>query len=204
MPLPLHAGLSSSTDSSLLRRAEGRQPNAWAQLVDVYGPLVYTWCRRSHLQPADAADVMQEVFAAVDQGLNRFDRRGAGSFRSWLRGITGHKICDFLRRAQRQPQKTGGTSAQALLSQAPAPDDLTLDDPPNVTARAALVDAALEQLRGEVQEQTWQAFWHTTMAEQSAAEVGAFLGMKPGAVYQAKSRTLARLREIVRDLEAKL
>jgi RNA polymerase sigma-70 factor (ECF subfamily) len=52
-------------------------------------------------------------------------------------------------------------------------------------------------LQGEVQERTWQAFWRTTVDGRAAADVAAELGMQPGSVYQAKSRLLARLRELL-------
>mgnify|MGYP000906281100 CR=1 FL=1 len=47
---------------------------------------------------------------------------------------------------------------------------------------------------------TWQAFWGTAVDGKPAAEVGAGLGMSPGAVYVAKSRVLARLRGEVRRM----
>jgi RNA polymerase sigma-70 factor (ECF subfamily) len=202
MPPSEPSGVSGSTDSSLLRRARDRQPRAWHQLVDLYGPLVYSWGRRAHLQPADAADVVQEVFAAVAKGLATFERRDFGAFRAWLRTITGHKVCDHLRRAERDPQGPGGSSAALGFQQISSSNELQPDEPAPLAARAALVHTALEQLRGEVQEHTWQAFWRTTIDDQTAAEVAAALGMKTGAVYQAKSRTLIRLREIVTSLEA--
>ncbi|HWB11428.1 MAG TPA: sigma-70 family RNA polymerase sigma factor [Pirellulales bacterium] len=199
-----HTRLSAatgSTDSSLLRKARQHQSGAWKQLVELYGPLVYSWGRRANLQAADAADIVQEVFAAAAGGLDHFEKRPDGGFRAWLRSITGHKISDQLRRRQRAPQGAGGSSAAAHFQQVPSPDELVPDEPPRVRERTRIVYAALEELRGEIEERTWQAFWRTTIEGHSPAEVAAALGMKTGAIYQAKSRTLIRLREIVATIE---
>jgi RNA polymerase sigma-70 factor (ECF subfamily) len=51
----------------------------------------------------------------------------------------------------------------------------------------------------EFEERTWQAFWRTAVDGRSAADVGAELGMTPGAVRVAKSRVLHRLREELGD-----
>lgn len=194
--------LTGSTDSDLLRRAQSRQPDAWNQLVDLYGPLVYGWCRQARLQPADAADIVQDVFAALAGSLARFEPRDTGSFRAWLRAVAGHKTCDHLRRHRRGPESPGGGRDNEPLDLLPAPDDPLPEEPAPLRSRVALVQAALERLRGETRDHTWQAFWRTTIDDQPPSDVGADLGMKAGAVYQAKSRTLVRLREIMAELES--
>jgi len=74
-----------STASSLLERVKLRQPGAWERLVDLYGPLIYRWCRRLGLAADDGPDVVQEVFAAAAAQLPSFRRdRPGDSFRGWL------------------------------------------------------------------------------------------------------------------------
>jgi RNA polymerase sigma-70 factor (ECF subfamily) len=58
----------------------------------------------------------------------------------------------------------------------------------------------MELVKDEFQPATWQAFWQTAVDGKPAAEVGAGLKMTPGAVYVAKSRVLARLRDEVRRM----
>src|SRR4051812_47070195 len=106
---------SDSTASSLLRCVKNREETAWKYLIQIYGPLVYYWCRKSQLQQADAADAVQEVFRGVFVGLENFQRAGSGSFRGWLRIITRNKVSDFVRRTQKQPQGTGGSDAHAAI-----------------------------------------------------------------------------------------
>ncbi|MBM4094383.1 MAG: sigma-70 family RNA polymerase sigma factor [Planctomycetes bacterium] len=75
---------SPSTSVSLLMRTAAQEPAAWEQFTEIYGPLVYGWCRRAGLQPVDAADVSQETFATVAVKLSDFRREHSGdSFRGW-------------------------------------------------------------------------------------------------------------------------
>ena len=116
----------SSASSTLLERVKRRQPEAWRRLVDLYGPLVYRWCRRAQLQPSDAADIVQEVFAAVSLHIDTFHRQpGEGSFRAWLSTITRNKVHDFYRRRQGQATAHGGSDAYERLAQVPEPEALT-------------------------------------------------------------------------------
>src|SRR5262245_40269420 len=76
----------SSTPISLLDRLkEPHDAEAWARFVHLYTPLLYGWARRTGLQEADVADLLQEVFAVLVRELPRFQYRPGGSFRGWLR-----------------------------------------------------------------------------------------------------------------------
>ena len=99
-----------STSTSLLDRVKAGEAEAWERLADLYGPLVYGWCRQSGLQAEDAADVGQEVFGAVLARVERFRRdRPGDSFRGWLWTITRNKIRDHFRRRSGKAQAQGGT-----------------------------------------------------------------------------------------------
>jgi RNA polymerase sigma-70 factor (ECF subfamily) len=186
---------TDSTSSSLLQRVRANDAGAWERLVDLYAPLVYHWCRRGRLPPEDTADVFQEVFRAVAEhiGTFRHDRPG-DSFRGWLRTITRSKVCDHLRRMADQPQAPGGTDAQRLLHEVPAPD-ADEEDPAEAGLVAQQLRRVLEAIRGEFEERTWRAFWEVQMEGRGTDEVGAELGMTAAAVRKAKFRVLRRLRE---------
>ena len=53
------------TSASLLDRARHRDDLAWNELVELYAPLVYFWCRKTNIVEQDIPDVVQEVFRAV-------------------------------------------------------------------------------------------------------------------------------------------
>jgi RNA polymerase sigma-70 factor (ECF subfamily) len=56
---------------------------------------------------------------------------------------------------------------------------------------------ACEQVRRDVSDTTWQAFWRTAFQGQPGKRVAADLGLSVAAVYLARSRVLARLKELV-------
>jgi RNA polymerase sigma-70 factor (ECF subfamily) len=184
----------------LLERVQANDPRAWDQLVALYAPLVFQWCRGRHLREQDAADIFQEVFQAVALHIGDFRKERKGdTFRGWLRTITRNKVHDHFRRLGREPEGAGGTDAQARLASFPAPqpgDEGSCSEEPG---EPGLVHRALELIRAEFAERTWQAFWRTAIEGRPAPEVGAELSMSPGAVRVAKSRVLQRLRETLGD-----
>jgi RNA polymerase sigma-70 factor (ECF subfamily) len=185
----------------LVRIRDPHDTEAWRQFVELYAAVVYGYARRHGLQDADAADLMQEVFRAVvssAQRLNYDPKRG--SFRSWLYTVTRNKFYNFLDGRKHQVQGSGDSGAQAVLEQRVAQEEDEASLWEEEYQRKVFAWAA-EQVRPEFQDSTWQAFWLTAVEDQSARDAGQRLGMSPGAVYVAKSRVLARLKEQVRLLE---
>jgi RNA polymerase sigma-70 factor (ECF subfamily) len=172
---------------------------AWSEFVEIYGPLVYSYGRRRGLQDADASDLVQDVLRAVASTAGRFVYDpGRGSFRGWLLTITRNELNDLLRRAAGRANAEGGTTHMALLAE--QPDDAE-DDRWEREHRERLFTWAAERVRGMFQPDTWSAFWKTTVENQAAKDVARELGISVGAVYIARSRVLARLREVISAVE---
>jgi len=195
------SGKAPGTSLTLLQRLRDNEPEAWRIMVQLYTPLIYHWCARGGVRGADAEDVVQEVFRVTATSLEKFRREREGdSFRAWLRAITRNMIHLHFRRANRQPQPSGGTDAfvhlqEVAQGQTPAPEE---EDPPSELEALRL--RALELVRGQVEERTWRAFWLTAIEEHSPNEVAASLGVSASAVRVAKSRVLHRLREQFSEL----
>lgn len=186
---------SHSTSSSLISRVRRRDTEAWARLSDLYSPLVYHWCRRSGLCPDDAADTAQEVFRAVAVAIDRFrNNRPQDTFRGWLWTITRNKIRDFARAENRRPLAAGGTDAYARLVDIPEDPPDTADGTKTSPPINRLIHRALDLIRGEFQESTWNAFRLTALEGCTSPQAAEELNMTPHAVRKAKSRVLQRLR----------
>jgi RNA polymerase sigma-70 factor (ECF subfamily) len=195
------SGQPGSISSGLLGRVKARQPEAWRQLVRLFGPVVYGWCRHSGLQPADAGDVTQETFRAVMTGVQNFRRdRPGDSFRGWLWTITRSKVQDHFRRRQGRPAAEGGTDAQQQMQQIPDHPPESSTTRPSASVGSSPAHRGLEQVRAEFEDRTWQAFWRTAVDQQPATAVADELGMTPAAVYKAKSRIMRRIRQELGDL----
>lgn len=189
-----------SISSTLLQRVKQQRPEAWERLVDLYGPIVYRWCRQSGLRREDAADVVQEVFRAVARQIGSFRRdRPGDSFTGWLGTITRNKVRDHFRRGQDRPDARGGTDAQVQLQQIPEPPDFS-EATSRQEVHSLLSRRALDLVRAEFENRTWEAFWRATVDGQTAAHIAEDLGMTVNAVYKAKSRVLRRLRRELGEL----
>src|SRR5215471_13121384 len=114
---------ANQTSLSTLSRAKANDPEAWRRLVHLYSPILQRWCVCAGLQPADTADVLQDLFVTVHDKLGSFRKRGPeDSFRGWLWSITRNKIRDHLRAARRHPRAAGGSEARERLEAVPAED----------------------------------------------------------------------------------
>jgi RNA polymerase sigma-70 factor (ECF subfamily) len=188
--------------SLLVRIRDAGDRAAWLQFVDLYAPLVYRFARKRGLQDADAADLTQEVLQAVAAASRRLEYDpGRGTFRGWLFTVARNRLHNFLLRRKRDARTHAQPDSTRLLDEVPARD---VDETAlwEQEYRRRLFDWAAAQVRDHFQESTWQAFWRTAVEGQGAADVAAALGLSVGAVYIAKSRVLARLREQVQDLQA--
>jgi RNA polymerase sigma-70 factor (ECF subfamily) len=191
---------STGTSRSLLERVKANEPTAWERLVALYAPLVMHWCRRWNLQDEDSADVFQEVFLAVATHIATFRKNGArDTFRGWLRTITRNKVLDHFRRLGRDAGGVGGTDANLRLAQLPDSEPSEEESSADQEAENSLFRRALDLIRGEFEERTWQAFWRTTVEGRVPKDVADELKMSPGAVRVAKCRVLQRLREELGD-----
>lgn len=201
---------AGSTSRSLLSEARLADAAAWERLVTLYAPLVASWCRRWGVSPQDIADVLQDTFSSVAAHLVRFRKdRPGDTFRGWLMVIARNKTLDYFHRRSRELEGAGGTEASRRLKeiQDPAAND-TVDPDLSISEIGSADDPvfndvllrALESIRGEFHERTWQAFWKVVVEGRTASDVAADLDMKPGTVRVAKSRVLLRLRRELGDI----
>jgi RNA polymerase sigma-70 factor (ECF subfamily) len=189
------------TPLTLLERVRANDPEAWCRLVDLYQPLVRFWCGRAGLAGADAEDLVQEVFSATATGLSRFHRDRAGdTFRGWLRGITRNQVLLHFRRNKGRPHAEGGSEAWENLQA--IPDPLAGPGDEEAAEISQLYRRAVEQVRCEFEERTWQAFWLTAIEGRSPAALADELGMTAGGIRQAKSRVLRRLKQEMGEILA--
>lgn len=187
----------SRTSLSLLNRVRSHEQQAWDRFTRLYSPMVYSWARRSGLQDSDAADIVQDVFAVISERLDRFDENRSGSgFRSWLWGVTRNKLLEKGRALQRQPPGGGGTDRQLAIQQVAVPEV----EPAVQESTRALAHRAIELIRTDFSEQTWQIFWKL-MAGDSAKQVAAAMSVSISSVYTAKSRVLTHLRQELEGLD---
>jgi RNA polymerase sigma-70 factor, ECF subfamily len=192
--------LPETRASLILRLPDPDDGRAWADFVQIYAPLVYRLGRRQGLQPADADDLVQDVLAAVARSVEAWlGRSDRGQFRAWLLRIAKNQAINALTRRKNRTIGSGDSDMAQLLSQHSANGDTA--DEFNVEYRREVFLWAAQQVREQVTEPTWQAFWLTSVEDKPIAAVATQLRMSVGSVYIARSRVMARLREWVKSYE---
>jgi RNA polymerase sigma-70 factor (ECF subfamily) len=193
---------TSHTQLSVVRRAQANDADAWEALVRTYSRRVYRWCRLDGLQPADAANVVQEVFQSVALKLGDFHRdREGDSFRAWLRRITQNKIHDHFRRQKREvAAASGGTDAYHLLTSHPDKNEAVFANANHNDADSQEPYSDIcKRVRDEFSERDWRLFWRIVVDGQPAAEAGAECGISANAARLIKMRVLRRCRQLVAE-----
>ncbi|MEO1527549.1 MAG: sigma-70 family RNA polymerase sigma factor [Planctomycetota bacterium] len=192
---------SGMTRESLLSRARRQDSLAWAELVDLYGPLIAHWCGRCGLDSHATSDVIQEVFSAVSRSLATFQpQRREGSFRAWLWTITSNKIRDRARQTARNAAGEGGSTAMHRIHAVADPISVPDSEPSEEGAINELLARGMGQIREEFAERSWEIFQRAVVDGVTTAKVAEEFGVSAAAVRQTRSRILRRLREHLGDL----
>lgn len=191
--------MSTTHPSLLIRVRDTRDAVAWAEFVSLYAPLIHAYLLKRGVQDADAADIAQDVLQAVSAHIGRFEYDPArGAFRGWLYQITRNKLRDWAEKRKRQAMGAGDTQALQALHELP---DEVEEQTWNELHAWQLFHWAAEKARVDFRDATWDAFWRTAVKHESAKAVAAELGLTPGAVHVAKCRVLARIKELLAEVE---
>lgn len=80
-----HGSSPPFDESCLINRLRARSPSALAEAYDRYGPMVYQTAFRITGCPAEASDVVQDVFLKLTESVQTY--RARGCFTGWLRKV---------------------------------------------------------------------------------------------------------------------
>lgn len=190
----------SSASISLIDGLRGGSSEAWERMVDLYGPLVRTWCLYSGVPKDKIPDILQEVFLSVYRAADRFEpRESTAGFRGWVWMITKNKIRDHFRALSSNPNGVGGSTALDYIHHVADPE-LPMDEPSQPSDTAGLLHRALAMVKVEFRPHTWDAFWRATVLGQPNDLIAEELNLSLASVRQAKSRVLRRLRQQLGDM----
>jgi RNA polymerase sigma-70 factor (ECF subfamily) len=185
--------------SLLLCLRDPHDESAWTHFVELYAPVVYGYARKQGLQDADAADLCQEVLRAVASAVGRLEYDPArGAFRNWLFTVVRRKLWNWRAAQQNRTPASGDTATLRLLQQHAAPEveeaawDAECED--------QLFGWACTQIRQDVSEATWRAFWRTAIDGEPGKDVARALGLSIAAVYSARSRVVSRLKDLIQSV----
>ncbi|MFL5340808.1 MAG: RNA polymerase sigma factor [Gemmataceae bacterium] len=183
------------TRHSLLLRAQTGETDSWKGLADLYRPLILGWLNRQGVPACDLEDLGQEVLLTVVKHLPGFQHSGhRGAFRAWLRTIVCSRAADYWRATDAGTQASGGSGATAALQQIADPDS-ELNRQWDQEHDRYVLHCLLDLVEEEFEPVTLQAFRRLALDGVNGAAAAQELGLSVAAVYVAKSRVLARIRQ---------
>ena len=133
--------LLTPTDSELVALLQQGSEAAFRTLVDRYQRRVYSTIRAFVPAPADAEDLVQEVFLDVYQSVHQF--RGKAALSTWLYRLATSRALKHVRKGQARKRF-------AFLTSLFGPDNEVLHHPVDPRHPAALLEG--EQQLGQLQQ----------------------------------------------------
>lgn len=186
-----------TTRGSLLARlSAGQDELAWQEFCGQYGDLIRRVAQRRGLQPADGDDILQDVLVRLTRAMPGFEYDQArGRFRGYLKRVVLSAISDRFRQGRGASDvQTLGTDSETAAAVWPEADAVWEQE-----WRTYHVMQAMRTIDVEFSEKDRLAFGQYGEQGIAAAVVAEQLGMSVDAVYQAKSRILRRLAELVAE-----
>ena len=185
--------MAYTTRISMLRGVHEHDEHSWEEFQAFYTPLIFFCGHLYKLTHEELQDLRQEVFrqVATTDVTGKYDPTIA-RFRAYLQGVIRHCILAILR--QRTPGRTGLEELEE--NEAGQIEDKGIQ----VEFEKLLRQAALEQLREELDERQFAAFDLYALQKRPVKEVAEIMKMTVNQVYLAKSRNTARLQEILASL----
>jgi RNA polymerase sigma factor (sigma-70 family) len=170
--------VDAASDAELVARCRAGDQSAWEALVDRYARYVHAIVTRVYrLDPHDAEDAFQEVFARIFERLDTL--RDVDALRPWIAQTARNCAVDTLRRSGREvPVDDIPEGADDGLAR--------LDE-------ALTVHAALDRLSPECHEILDRFFCR----DESYRTIGAELELPAGTIASRIARCLSRMRGVL-------
>ncbi len=187
--------MNYTTRQTLLEAIKDGGEVSWREFYVAYRPLIILRGSDFQLTADEKEELVQMVLLEIFHKCKSFHYdRTQGRLRDYLRKLIGGKAVDILRK-----RKNNHVSADVLNSH---PDkDSLLEQAWENEWQGHLLSQAMDILRNKLEPITFQAFELHVISEKSAKEVALFLNISINMVYVAKSRSVKKLRSIIRELQ---
>ena len=170
------------SDSAAVARAQEGDGDAYRMLVERHSRSLFRLAFRITGNPEDAQDVVQDTLLKAFRQIRRYESRA--HFGTWIRRIAANCALDLIRARRRRAEDSSGAGEFAATTR-PGPDRVAYGS--QVQQRVA---EAMRELSG--QERT--AFVLRHFEGQSIEEIGAAMGLNPGAAKHSVFRAVQKLR----------
>lgn len=193
MTLPI-----TETSISLLQRLGRQDPKAWEDFATKYIWVMRRSLRSWSISPEDVDDVLQDCCLRVFRNIHKYEHRGQGSFRAWLKEIS--RSC-WLQAVRKSAYRARSQNKLLELSQYLAEETLsTIDMQIDLLIEQEFFDFALARTRRHFNEQTWSVYRLAVIEGRPSKEVALLLGISVALAQKSKERFRRKLNQEIQDL----
>ena len=186
------------TSTTLLQRLGRQDPKAWEDFETKYIWVMRSSLRSWSISPEDIDDVLQDSCLRVFRNIHKYEHRGQGSFRAWLKEIS--RSC-WLQAVRKSAYRARSQNKVLDLSHYLAEQTLcSIDMQIELLIEQELFDFALARTRQFFNDRTWNAYRLAVMENLSNKEVAELLGISVALAQKSKERFEKKLEEQIREL----
>ena len=203
--------MAFTTRKSLLAQLREGGEIPWREFYTTYKPLVLLCGGDCGLDADEKEELVQNVMSELFQRdiIGKYDPDhvpdnvvfkhdpSRGRFRHYLRKIIRYQALRIIRKRPNQ------IPLDETLNETERATDDALEAAWDSEWKRHLLNMALVELKGRVRPETYSAFEMYALQNRPIREVAEFHDLSPAAIYTARSRCVALLREIVKELEEK-
>jgi len=186
------ANTNPKANENLLAKVASGNPEAFEELINKYGNLIWSIARRYLSKQNEAEDAVQEIFVALWQSAGRFDPNKASEI-TFISMITRRRLIDNLRKNNKHKVLK---SIEDSLSDDVFSQKSNLEE----NAEISLVIRALKKLDIQDQEllslSIYQGYSHL--------EIAKLLNLPLGTVKTKIRRNLMKIREDIKRINTKV
>ena len=187
----------SSLTTRFVGRLQARDPEAWFELWETFGPVLRAQLSRwgaGRIGPETVQDLSQETLAALANSIHRHDPNRGARFSTWLLAIAKHTLGDEMDRRNAKKRGSGKRTTTLDESWAGASPQAAPDKSYEKAVFRAKVEAAIRKCEKESDFLDFSIYRLRVFDGKSGKEVAADLGMSEPTV----SRRLAKVRDALR------
>lgn len=186
------------TSTSLIRRLGKHEPRAWQDFATKYTWMMRRWLRSWNIPLDDTDDILQETCLRVFRSVHKFQHRGHGSFRGWLKEVSRSCWLQVIRKtAYRARLERRFADVNQLISEETLN---SIDGQIDLLIEQELFDCALARTRDVSSELAWNAYRLTVIDGLSGAKTAELLGISINCVYKNKQRFETGFKDTLQSL----
>lgn len=173
-------------EADLVRRAKNKDTAAVRAIYDSYAQYLFAVCRRYAGDPDVAADILQDSFVKIFTTLGKFEWRGDGSLKSWMRKIAVNEALMYLRTRKKDGQfLEGGDLPENVPDEEPDVDGISM--------------AELQRMISELPDGYRTVFNLYVFENMSHKEISEALSISENTSYSQFSRAKALLAKKIKE-----